>query len=115
MRQATRANRMLNLVFVSGAGLGGLLAFTAVTGYLAWLPISVAMTAVAWWMWSPGNRRAFLALAVGCLAVGAVIHFRPHTADGGVDGVGLVLAFVAVGVEGYLLFGLVRREANGLF
>lgn len=83
MRQATGANRMLNLVFVSGAGLGGLLAFTVVTGYLAWLPLSVAMMAVAWWTWSPWNRRAFLALEVGCLAVGGVIHFLPHTADGG--------------------------------
>lgn len=48
----------------------------------------------------------------GCLAVGTVIHFLPHTADGGADGVGLVLAVVGVGVEGYLLFGLVRREAE---
>jgi hypothetical protein len=103
---------MLNLVFVSAAGPGGLLAFTAVTGYLAWLPISVVMTAVAWWMWSPRNRRAFLALAAGCLAVGSVIHFLPHTADGGVDGVGLMLTIVAVGVEGYLLVRLLRCEAG---
>lgn len=111
MRQATGANRMLNLVFMPAAGLRGMLAFTAVTGYLVWLPISAAMTAVTWRMWSPGNRRAFLPLAAGCLAVGAVVHFLPHTADGWVD---RVLTGVAVGGEGYLLVGLVRREGAEL-
>ena len=100
---------MLNLVFVSAAGLGGLLAFTAVTGYLAWLRISVVMTAVAWWMWSPGNRRAFLALAAECLAVGSVIQFLPHTADGGV---GLLLAVVAVGRQRRRRVGAPGRAAG---
>jgi len=99
MRQTTGASRMLNLAVVSAAGLGGGgLAFTAVTGYLAWLPISIAMTGIAWWMWSPGNRRAFLALAVGCLAVGWAIHFLPHAPDGGVDGALTVVVVVLEGV-----------------
>lgn len=100
MRQATGGNRMLNLVFVSGAGLGGLLAFTAVSGNLAW------------WMWSPGNRRAFLALVAGGPAVGTVIHLLPHAPDDGVDKVGLPLAIVALVVEGYLLLRPSKRE-NG--
>ena len=89
-----------------------MLAFTAVTGYLACLPISVVMMAVAWWMWDPGNQRASLALAAGRLAVGAVIHFLPHTADGGMDGLGLPRVVVAAVVQGYLSVRLVRREAG---
>lgn len=44
MRQVTGANRMLNLVVVSGCGAGGIARLYGGDGYLAWSPNSVVAT-----------------------------------------------------------------------
>ncbi|ODV14056.1 MAG: hypothetical protein ABT19_10455 [Rhodanobacter sp. SCN 68-63] len=112
MRQETGYEPAQGALMISTPALGRLLAIPAVVGYVAYLPISAAMAALAWRLWSPPVRRSFLVLAAGALITGLLIHLLPHGSDGGVGGVGIVLVIAAQVPLWIGVFRLKRMEAT---
>lgn len=112
MAQQTGSERAQTASFATISALGGLLAFPAIVGYMAYLPIPALMAILAWRLWSPPVRRPFLVLAAGSLITGLVVRLLPHVPDGGVGGAGIALCVVVLFGQGIGVLKLRKREVE---